>query len=78
MAVMNICSIYFIPLHRNQSKKKMSRPQQNRKIETPPLMLGYKPFGIPRSQLESISLKFDEYEAIRLLDYKGCTQEQAA
>lgn len=56
----------------------MSRPQQNRKIENPPLMLGYKPFGIPQSQLETISLKFDEYEAIRLLDYEGCTQEQAA
>ena len=74
---MNICSNHFIPLPLN-NRNKMPRPQQNRKIETPPLMMGYKPFGIPRSQLESIRLKFDEYEAIRLLDYEGCTQEQAA
>jgi uncharacterized protein len=41
-------------------------------------MLGYKPFGIPRRALESVSLLYDEYEAIRLLDYLGMNQEQAA
>lgn len=41
-------------------------------------MRGYKPFGIPRAQLESVSLQYDEFEAIRLLDYEGMTQEQAA
>lgn len=56
----------------------MSRPQQFRKIASPPLMQGYKPFGIPRRELESVILKFDEYEAIRLLDYEGLMQEQAA
>lgn len=56
----------------------MSRPQNNRKILSPPLMQGFKPFGIPRSSLESIVLKYDEYESIRLLDYEGLVQEQAA
>ena len=56
----------------------MSRPKQNRKIETPPIMLGYKPFGIPKKTLASVSLLYDEYEAIRLLDYLGMNQEQAA
>jgi predicted DNA-binding protein (UPF0251 family) len=56
----------------------MPRPKQNRKVANPPLMLGYKPFGIPRSQLESIVLQYDEFEAIRLLDYEGLMQEQAA
>jgi len=56
----------------------MPRPKQDRKICNPPLMLGYKPFGIPRNELSSVSLLYDEYEAIRLLDYEGMNQEQAA
>ena len=56
----------------------MSRPQNNRKISSPPLMQGFKPFGIPRSALETVMLTYDEYEAIRLLDYEGLMQEQAA
>ncbi len=56
----------------------MSRPQQNRRILSPPLMQGFKPFGIPRKDLETVVLKYDEYEAIRLLDYDGLMQEQAA
>ncbi len=56
----------------------MSRPKQFRKIVSPPLMTGFKPFGIPRSQLEGVVLHYDEYEAVRLLDYEGLMQEQAA
>ena len=41
-------------------------------------MKGFKPFGIPAKALASIPLLFDEYESIRLLDYLGLTQEQAA
>jgi len=56
----------------------MPRPKQHRTISSPPIMQGYKPFGIPRNALESITLLYDEYEAIRLLDYLGMNQEQAA
>ena len=56
----------------------MPRPKQFRKMVSPPLMKGYKPFGIPASVLETVILSYDEYEAIRLLDYEGLTQEQAA
>ena len=56
----------------------MSRPKQFRKIFSPPLMTGFKPFGIPRTQLEEVVLHYDEYEAVRLLDYEGLMQEQAA
>ncbi len=56
----------------------MPRPKQHRKVGSPPLMMGYKPYGIPRTSLETIILHFDEYEAIRLLDYEGLMQEQAA
>ena len=56
----------------------MPRPKSSRKIVSPPLMKGFKPFGIPRRELDTIVLTIDEYEAIRLLDYEGLTQEQAA
>lgn len=58
--------------------KNMPRPKQCRKIGSPPLMIGFKPFGAPRSEIEEIVLQYDEYEAIRLLDYEGLLQEQAA
>lgn len=56
----------------------MSRPKQCRRIESPPLMTGFKPFGIPRSIIGEVVLLYDEYEAIRLLDYEGLLQEEAA
>ena len=56
----------------------MPRPKQERRIDSPPLMLGFKPFGIKRNALESVKLQIDEYEAIRLLDYEGLNQEECA
>ncbi len=41
-------------------------------------MEGYKPFGIPMRELESVVLLFEEYEALRLADYEDLTQEEAA
>jgi len=41
-------------------------------------MEGFKPFGIPMINLEPVILLYEEYEAIRLADYEGLTQEQAA
>ena len=56
----------------------MSRPKQDRTISNPPLMQGFKPFGIVRRICSSVTLQLDEYEAIRLLDYEGMNQDQAA
>lgn len=56
----------------------MPRPKHQRKISVPPIMTGYKPFGISGNRLCSVTLQFDEYEAIRLLDYEGMNQELAA
>ncbi|MBP6231212.1 MAG: DUF134 domain-containing protein [Paludibacteraceae bacterium] len=56
----------------------MPRPQQHRTLLTPPKMKGFKPFGIPGKHLESVILLYDEYESMRLLDYEGLNQEQAA
>ncbi len=44
----------------------------------PPVMEGFKPFGISMTDLEPVILLFEEYEAIRLLDYLGMTQLEAA
>jgi predicted DNA-binding protein (UPF0251 family) len=41
-------------------------------------MEGYKPFGVPMRELESVVLSFEEYEALRLADYEDLTQEEAA
>ncbi len=44
----------------------------------PPRMEGYKPFGVPMRELESVGLFFEEYEALRLADYENLTQEEAS
>jgi len=41
-------------------------------------MEGYKPYGIPMRELESIILLYEEFEAIRLADYENLTQEESA
>lgn len=41
-------------------------------------MEGFKPFGIPMRELESVDLLFEEYEALRLADYENLTQEEAS
>ncbi len=56
----------------------MSRPQKSRKVLNPPKMLGFKPFGLPTCELEQVTLKFEEYESIKLVDYEMLSQEKAA
>jgi len=56
----------------------MARPEKNRKICRPPLMIGFKPFGIPLCKIEKIKLTFEEYESIRLVTYNKLPQEKAA
>ena len=51
---------------------------RHRRIKMPPKMEGYKPFGIPMRELESVDLLYEEYEALRLADYEDLTQEEAA
>ena len=41
-------------------------------------MEGYKPFGVPMRELESVVMSIEEYEALRLADYENLTQEEAA
>jgi predicted DNA-binding protein (UPF0251 family) len=56
----------------------MPNRRRFRHIKMPPSMEGYKPFGIPMRELESVDLLFEEYEALRLADYEDLTQEEAA
>ncbi len=56
----------------------MPNHRRHRHISMLPPMEGYKPFGIPMRELESVILLFEEYESIRLADYENLTQEEAA
>lgn len=56
----------------------MSKPKKDRKVESPPRVVYFKPQGIPMFQLAQVVLHVDEYEAIRLVDREGLDQEQAA
>jgi len=56
----------------------MSRPKRQRKMSSPPMMAGFRPFGIPLHKVGIIELLFEEFETIKLADYQNLTQEQAA
>lgn len=56
----------------------MPRPERNRLVVNPPLMSGFKPFGMPLCELNVIELQFDEYESINLVNYQDLPQDEAA
>ena len=56
----------------------MPRPRHCRRIGHLPQVSFYKPRGVPLAVLQHINLTFDELEAIRLADFEGLYQEQAA
>ena len=55
----------------------MVRPRKCRRIGCQPDVTFFKPKGIPISQLDIIELEMEEFEAIRLKDYKGLEQTEA-
>jgi len=48
----------------------MARPQKSRKILNPPKMKGFRPFGMQSCVKESLKLKYEEYESLRLVNLK--------
>ncbi len=56
----------------------MPNHKRQRRVAFPPKMEGFKPFGIPATELTTVTLLFEELEAIRLIDYEGLMQEDAA
>lgn len=55
----------------------MPRPKRQRRLQTPPLGYGFRPLR-QNWEGQSVQLYFEEYEAIRLADYKDLSQEEAA
>ena len=56
----------------------MARPHKSRFIEHIPGVKVFKPLSIPLSQLEQVTMHFDELEALRLSNLEDLDQEQAA
>lgn len=55
----------------------MPRPRHRRRIRGAPRSDYFKPAGIPLPALQTTTLSLEEFEAIRLIDLEGHTQEQA-
>jgi predicted DNA-binding protein (UPF0251 family) len=56
----------------------MGRPKNCRRVGFLPGSRYFKPRGVPLSVLEEVILTVDEFEAVRLADFEGLYQEQAA
>jgi predicted DNA-binding protein (UPF0251 family) len=56
----------------------MPRPKRSRRIHRPPVATGFAPFGIASGPNGSITLLYEEYESLRLSDYEGISQQEAA
>lgn len=56
----------------------MPRPFRCRRIRCSPDINYFKPRGIPVDSLEQVNLTLDELEAVRLADFDGLYQEDAA
>lgn len=56
----------------------MPRPKKKRKVNYPPKMLGFKPFGIRFRDAEHVIMQFEEYEALKLVVYDNLSQDEAA
>jgi len=56
----------------------MARPKQSRLVMAAPEYSVFKPYGRCCSKKQPVELQLDEYEAIRLLDYEGMQQTEAA
>jgi uncharacterized protein len=56
----------------------MSRPQRNRRVCTPPKMIGFKPYGLKKCKRESVILNYDEFEGLKYINYDNLQQEEAS
>jgi len=56
----------------------MARRKIGRMVQLPPAIKGMSVSGVRGKKSNEVFLHLEEYEVIRLLDYKGLTQEQAA
>lgn len=56
----------------------MRGPYRRRRVQSPPRFKNFKPSGVPRKMIQTLSLSVDEYEAIRLADHLGMEHLQAS
>ena len=56
----------------------MARPEKCRRVNAPPLMRGFRPFGIPVNNIGRLSLTYEEYESLRLVSYEMNSHNEAA
>lgn len=56
----------------------MPRPRKRRCIQSAPPATFYKPQGVPMGQLRGVTLAVEGFEALRLVDAEGLSQEEAA
>ncbi len=56
----------------------MPRPKKKRKVNHPPKMLGFKPFGIRFCDTEQVVMQYEEYETVKLVIYDNLSQDSAA
>lgn len=56
----------------------MPRPKSERIVHEPPLFTAFRPTGVPGRVLEEVLLSLDEFEAVRLADFKGMSHEESA
>jgi predicted DNA-binding protein (UPF0251 family) len=56
----------------------MARPRQISRVQIPPRVRGFIPVGYYKDQSTPIQMYIEEYESIRLLDYEGLSQLEAA
>jgi len=61
-----------------KSGNNMGRPKCLRKVGDVPDVNYFKPRGIPLTELDSVELKIEELEAIKLVYYDGKKRENAA
>lgn len=56
----------------------MPRPVNCRRIGQAPCVARFKPAGVPCSEIETVTMSLDEFEAMRLTDLEGLYHAQAA
>ncbi len=56
----------------------MPRPRSCRRISFEPNTTYFKPAGIPKRQLEQVTLTLEEFESVRLNDLEEMDQKEAA
>lgn len=56
----------------------MPRPKRHRRLQKPPVGYGFRPLRNTMEEEQEVQLLFEEYESLRLADYKGFSQEEAS